>query len=101
MKKLFWLTLAVWGITWVGCGPLVVVDPTVVTGDCARACANLAWLACPGWQGSPGEDEQYGTTDDIRCEDACALLAGHAELDFQLGCAARAADCAAYEACYQ
>ena len=52
-----------------GCGPVPVrpdpVDPGDDVGDsCTIACAVMQQLGCPGWRGSPGEDEEYGTEDD-------------------------------------
>lgn len=53
-----------------GCGPLAPV-PDDLPGQCAAACENMRRLDVPGWEGSPGEDEQLGTGDDVACWRVC------------------------------
>lgn len=68
---------------------------------CERACAALARYKCPGYQGSPGADDVYGTPDDVTCEAACEYAAVQTDIgiDLNLGCVAAAQSCTEVEAC--
>lgn len=85
-----------------GCSNIIYdpPNPPDLLPDCESACAKLAELGCQGWQGSPGEDEIYGTTDDVGCVEACGVAAINQEINLQLSCVAQATTCEAYEACY-
>ena len=65
---------------------------------CQPACDNLFRLNCPGWQGSPGVDEIFGTTDDIPCVDVCL----NHEMPQRIfpRCTAKAESCEAVERCF-
>lgn len=68
--------------------------------DCQDACDNLQRLQCPGWQGSPGPDEIFGTADDMSCVAVCEdIVADPAMTLFQL-CTAAANSCDEVEACF-
>ena len=68
---------------------------------CGRSCENLGILKCPGWQGSPGADESFGTPDDIPCAQVCReRLPVDPDLLFYHRCMATAGSCEAAEACY-
>ena len=68
--------------------------------DCAPACANLARLRCPGWEGSPGEDERYGTPDDVSCAQACVdLLTADPTFTLAPRCVAKVDSCDAADSC--
>jgi hypothetical protein len=71
---------------------------------CARAAANMARLGCDGWRGSPGQDEHFGSTDDVGyaqvCRDTEASSEGRAALSAHPDCVAAARDCAAVAACF-
>jgi len=67
---------------------------------CVEACENLARLLCPGWRGSPGSDEVFGTPDDVPCVDVCALIVADPTVTLYQQCTAQAASCEAVEACF-
>ena len=55
-----------------GCVPLPYVPPDADTETlCRLACDNMERLEVPGWEGSPGVDEVYGTDDDVACSVVC------------------------------
>jgi len=67
--------------------------------DCAAACANLERLRCPGADGSPGIDEEYGTPDDVPCEAVCVdVEAGGVSM--HTACTAAAESCSAADGCF-
>lgn len=68
--------------------------------DCAPACAAMARMECPGHEGSPGRDDEYGTADDVSCADACVELV-NADPTFTLAqrCIAQATSCKAADRC--
>lgn len=84
------------------CGPnYIIKDAETVLDQCKRACVRMEQLKCDnGWQGSPGQDEVYGTDDDEACIDVCVMVEINPEVDFELECVSGADDCSAYEACY-
>ena len=73
-----------------GCGtvkppaPPPVVDPTGAT--CTSACANMVHLGCP--DAGP------------RCVPACENVQASGVFAYDVGCLARARDCAAVSACF-
>jgi hypothetical protein len=73
------------------------VDPGDVD-DCDDACANIEKLGCDGAEGSPGEDEQFGTEDDKSCAQVCGETMALG-VDMKPGCVAAAESCEAVEAC--
>ncbi|MCP4674321.1 MAG: hypothetical protein GY854_02145 [Deltaproteobacteria bacterium] len=86
------------------CSPLVPeppVDPDAGTAeDCDAACANLARLQCPGWEGSSGADEQYGTEDDISCVEVCEELLEEPTMTLYPLCTSKATSCEQVEKCF-
>lgn len=68
--------------------------------DCAPACATMERLQCPGFRGSPGPDEEFGTSDDVACARACVELV-NADPTFTLAqrCIAQATSCEAADRC--
>jgi hypothetical protein len=61
----------------------------------------MAEMKCPGWEGSPGPDEVFGTEDDIPCVEVCI---GIVEADptttlFPL-CTAKAESCDEVDECF-
>lgn len=70
---------------------------------CTRACATLRTLKCPGYQGAPGQDEKYGTGDDVSCEAACSDFERAAltvpAYSVHPDCISAAKTCAAVTAC--
>jgi hypothetical protein len=88
------------------CGPFAPLgpDPYKDTGgpeDCAAACDNLARLQCPGWEGSSGADEEYGTKDDESCELVCSVIVGESTATLYPICTAKAETCEAVELCFE
>jgi len=67
--------------------------------DCAAACANLARLGCPGAEGSPGLDEEYGTPDDVPCEAVCVDVEANG-VSMHTACTAAAGSCEAADGCF-
>jgi hypothetical protein len=78
-------------------------DPEAGTAeDCADACDNLERLHCPGWEGSPGTDEEYGTADDVPCTQVCEdLMNADPTLTLYPKCASTADTCEAIEKCFE
>lgn len=84
----------------VGCRLPPVQPPTPTPNDdaCQQACDQLERLGCPGHEGSPGRDEQYGTADDVACAQVCRDVEADG-ISMHTSCVATAADCATVEAC--
>ncbi len=81
-------------------GPPVPPDAGTVD-DCDDACDNLAWLSCPGWEGSPGPDEVFGTIDDVSCAEVCrVIVGGDSTATLHQVCTAAAATCEAVDQCF-
>lgn len=118
----FWLAIialvlagfAIWmfvAMVWSGCGPVFpVLDPpgppepedAGTIDDCGPACKNLERLQCPGWRGSPGADEIWGTADDYSCETACRnIMYQDPTATLYPICTAQAESCEAVEWCFQ
>lgn len=77
-------------------------QPTEDPSTCAGACQNLALLRCPGWDGSPGPDDQMGTADDVPCVQACGdILLSEPTVELYLTCQAGAASCEAAYRCFE
>ncbi|MCP4601173.1 MAG: hypothetical protein GY847_11730 [Proteobacteria bacterium] len=87
------------------CSPLFPgppVDPDAGTAeDCDVACANLARLKCPGWEGSPGADERYGTEDDISCVEVCEELLEEPTMTLYPRCTSKASSCEQFDKCFE
>jgi len=78
-----------------------VGPPDSDPGDCAAACKNLAMQGCPGWRGSPGQDERWGTQDDVSCIDVCLTLLQEPTATLYPKCTAQAKTCAEVELCFE
>ncbi len=95
--------LFVWGcgvIKPIPPGPPVSPDAGTVD-DCAAACDNLARMECPGWQGSPGSDEVFGTDDDVSCEVVCrTIVGGDPTATLHQRCTADSKSCDDVERCF-
>lgn len=98
LALLFVGVVLVWTLFLNGCGP--VRPATDTAADCPRACQTLAWYACPGWKGSPGADEQWGTMDDESCEAVCKAVYAETTGTLHAACTAAATSCQAVEACF-
>ncbi len=61
--------------------------------DCPAACDNLAVMQCPGWEGSPGPDEVYGTEDDVPCLEVCEDFVEFSNMTLYPACTAKATSC--------
>ena len=82
-----------------GCAPLDDHEDGGTPDDCAAACANLEQLGCDGAEGSPGVDEEYGTEDDVPCEDVCRdVMEGG--ITMHPACVAAAESCEAVDECF-
>jgi hypothetical protein len=68
---------------------------------CMSSCLNLAKLQCPGYEGSPGADEEFGTEDDVPCSKVCVDLAKDdpASIPYH-NCMSGVGSCEAAEACF-
>ena len=81
------------------CQQHVEVDTADDPADCVAACNNMEDLDCDGWQGSPGEDEEFGTEDDVPCDEVCKMIAEESSGEMFPGCVAAADSCEAVDAC--
>ena len=60
-----------------GCGPTKIIkedDKLIDAGtieDCKSACDIMENFKYPGWRGSPGKDNKFGTEDDPGCVASC------------------------------
>ena len=81
------------------------VETTAIPKVCHDACTTLRALKCPGYQGSPGKDERYGTPDDVSCDRVCADFENAAKTaapySIHPACIAGATSCAAVARCNQ
>jgi hypothetical protein len=66
---------------------------------CDDACKVLAELGCDGADGSPGDDETFGTADDVPCASVCRETMGMG-VDMHPACVAASESCEAVEACF-
>lgn len=92
------IVILAWWLFLQGCAP--VRPATDTAADCPRACQTLAWYSCPGWRGSPGADEQWGTVDDESCETVCREVYAEPSGTLHAACTAAAMNCAEVEACF-
>lgn len=104
MKFVIVLLIALFSLA-MRCGsdPTVPVPPLPPDAEnvCEKSCDNLGMLKCPGWDGSPGADEKFGTADDISCAQVCReRIPVDPDLVFYHRCMATAVSCKAAEACY-
>lgn len=100
------LFIALLVMTCPSCGPYTPtppVDPEAGTPeDCPAACANLEELQCPGWEGAPGPDGEYGTEDDTSCTEVCiTLMESDPSMTLFPVCTARAASCEEVDTCFE
>jgi hypothetical protein len=57
--------------------PQPAPPPTPQERACDTFCELIAHLECEGHEGSPGNDEQFGTDDDVGCPQVCRdMLSG-------------------------
>lgn len=68
--------------------------------DCHAACDNLAKLGCPGAEGSPGPDEEYGTQDDVSCAEVCQNVMEEGGISMHPACVASADNCSEADECF-
>lgn len=90
------------------CGPFnpspgPPVNPEAGTvEDCGDACNRLEELQCPGWEGSPGTDEEFGTPDDVDCMTVCEdLMENNETLTLYPKCTSEAESCEEVEQCFE
>lgn len=76
----------------------VAKTPDELNG-CAAACSNLRSLGCDGSQGHAGPDQQFGTLDDVSCEDACHDILSARVLPVDPQCLSTAGSCEAADEC--
>lgn len=75
-------------------------NPDNVFNSCQAACTNMRVMKCDGWQGSPGEDEIFGTEDDVPCYEACTIMEMNPEADLEPDCIAFSESCNEVKKCY-
>ena len=103
------MVVALWAVeSCVGCGPINPSpgpEPNPEAGtleDCDDACNNLMALGCPGWEGSPGTDEEFGNEDDIPCTQVCEdLMSSDPTLTLYPKCVSNAKTCDEAEDCFE
>ena len=74
-------------------------DVDAGVSDCAAACANLELLGCDGAEGSPGLDEEYGTSDDVPCDQVCRETEAGG-IPMHTACVAAAGSCDVVDECF-
>ena len=86
-----------------GCVPKPGPDPLEPPGPVQEACASFCDLLdrghCPGASGSPGQDEQRGTVDDVPCVQVCHSLQSKDTYRADTDCLSNATSCQAAEVC--
>jgi hypothetical protein len=73
--------------------------PAPTASACERFCALIDRLDCPGQNGSPGQDEQRGTADDVPCTRVCEDVLSKGTYQADSGCLSTASNCEAAETC--
>lgn len=68
---------------------------------CDEACDNMRRMQCPGWEGNAGLDEQWGTDDDITCEEICIAISSEPGFTLYPECTAQALSCEDIDNCFQ
>ena len=105
VQMVLWLTcwalvaLSVAGLCW-GIAGCVVRPVPDSPGRCVEACQNMRSLGVEGWQGSPGQDEIHGTTDDVECRLVCESTEA-AGFPFHSVCLAESRTRAEADRCYE
>ncbi len=82
----------------VACGPKEP-GPVAPSPEEVDACAAFCSMGCPGSEGSPGYDEEYGTEDDVPCAQACEDILAGPEFDGNRECLDGATTCEQAEEC--
>jgi hypothetical protein len=76
-------------------------DP-IIAVSCEAACDNLVELGCEEGNGSPGVDEEFGTSDDVSCERVCENVSiGAYGIPLNTECLARVKSCGEIISCYK
>jgi len=72
---------------------------------CSNACANLTARRCIGFMGAPGDDDTFGTDDDVPCADTCEdymdSLPNPQSAKLELGCLSASESCGDVETCFE
>lgn len=85
----------------VGCpppGPVAPVQPPP-GAPCERFCALLERDKCPGWNGSGGQDEVRGNSDDVPCVQVCVDTQTRGGYVADAACMDRTESCEVAEQC--
>lgn len=87
------------------CGsiPITPVPEDTDTPEyCEAACENMERLGCDEAKGSPGEDEQFGTEDDVSCSDVCKnVMSGVYGIPMNPICVSKVEACGDVGNCYK
>ena len=82
--------------------PVTPDDPKDVMTQCDLACKNLKRMDCDGWKGSPGEDEVFGTNDDVSCQITCTeIVNSDPTVTLHQLCVAKATSCTDADKCFE
>lgn len=85
---------------WITPRPVTPLDADVPTA-CEAACKNLKRLDCPGWKGTPGIDEKFGTQDDVSCFSACVdIVDSDPTVTLNQVCVANSDSCKKVDECF-
>lgn len=89
------------GLLLVSCSLIRKPIVDVNMSSCDMACNKIIELGCLGAKGSPGLDEEFGTADDMSCNDVCRWVMSEDPTARHLpGCTAKADSCVAVEQCF-
>lgn len=82
--------------------PLPVTPNQDEAEDCPAACETMERYQCPGWRGSPGADDVYGTEDDVPCDQACReIVTADISASLNQQCVAMSTSCRMVERCFE
>ncbi len=83
-----------------GCAPMPApVQPPKDADACEAFCTLARTMACTGYEGSPGQDERFGTPDDVPCVQVCRDTLADGAYTSDRACLNTARTCLAAEAC--
>lgn len=82
-------------------GPDPVPNNSDIPKLCELACKNMEKMNCEGWQGSPGNDNIFGTVDDVSCSDVCIdIMNQEPSITLHPKCVAEANSCERADECF-
>jgi hypothetical protein len=78
----------------------LIIEGDDESDDCSRFCLELERLDCAESIGSPGEDETFGTEDDVPCLEVCRELTREPTFNLDRKCLSGLKSCQEIDNCF-